>query len=152
MRKLLVLTVVVLLLTVLAAASEQSDAMATVNQFVNGFNHHDVKAALAACAEQASIIDDFAPYHWSGPGGCSAWVDAYHAWAKQNGVTDAIVTLGRPRDVEVVGDMAYVVVPADFAYKQNGKPTRGETGAMFTLVLHKGASGWLITAWTWSHP
>lgn len=151
MRKLLVVFGVVMLATVLAAASEQSDAMAPVHQFVDGFNNHDVKAALAACADQASIIDDFAPYHWSGAGACSAWVDAYHAWASQNDVSDGMVALGKPRYIEVTSDMAYVVVPADFAYKQNGKPAKGETGSTFTVVLRKGASGWRITAWTWSH-
>jgi hypothetical protein len=25
-----------------------------------------------------------------------------------------------------------------------------ETGSMFTLVLHKGAPGWRITAWSWA--
>lgn len=149
MRKLLVVAGVVMLVTVMAAASEQSDAIAPVHQFVDGFNKHDPNMSMAACAEQVSIIDDFAPYHWSG--GCSAWVDAYHAWAKQNGVTDAVVTLGNKPYIEVVGDQAYVVVPADFTNKQNGKPMK-ETGAKLTVVLHKGASGWLITAWTWSHP
>ena len=147
MRKLLVV-VVVMLLTVLAAASEQSDAMAPVQQFVDGFNQHNPDMSLAACAEQVSIIDDFAPYHWNGT--CADWVHAYHAWAKQNGVTDASVTLGKKAYIEVVGDDAYVVVSAEFASKQNGKPKK-EAGAKFTVVLHKGASGWRITAWTWSH-
>jgi ketosteroid isomerase-like protein len=53
--------------------------------------------------------------------------------------------------MEVVGDRAYVVVPTEFSYKMNGKPMK-EAGAKLTVVLHKGASGWLITAWTWSHP
>lgn len=151
MRKLLVVAGVVMLATVLAAASEQSDAMAPVHQFVNGFNQSDTKMLLAVCADQASIIDDFAPYHWSGAGACSAWAQAYGDWAKQNGVSDGFVTLGKARHIEVVGDAAYVVVPANFSYKQNGKPTK-QTGATFTVVLHKGASGWLITAWTWSNP
>jgi len=149
MRKLLVVIGVVMLLTVLAPASEQSEAMAPVQQFVEGFNHHDPDRSMAACADQVSIIDDFAPYHWSG--GCSDWIHAYHAWAKQAGVTDATVTLGKVRYIEVESDHAYVVVPTDFSYKANGKPM-GETGATWTLVLHKGASGWRITAWTWSHP
>ena len=33
-----------------AKASAQTDVMATVHQFVDGFNKGDVKSALAACA------------------------------------------------------------------------------------------------------
>jgi ketosteroid isomerase-like protein len=151
MRKLFVLVSGLMLVTVLAAASEQSDAMARVHQFVDGFNKNDAKMSTAACAQQTSIIDDFAPYTWSGAGGCLAWVNAYHAWAKQNGISDGAVTLGNTSYMEVVGDRAYVVVPTEFSYKMNGKPMK-EAGAKLTVVLHKGASGWLITAWTWSHP
>jgi|SRR5579871_196234 len=148
MRKFVFVIGAAMLLTVVAAASEQSDMMAPVHQFVNGFNKNDVKMTVGACAGQTAIIDEFAPYHWSG---CSAWINAYHAWAKQNGITDGIVTFGEARRNEVVGDQAYVVVPAEFAFKQNGKPMK-EAGATLTVVLHKGASGWRITAWTWSHP
>jgi len=151
MRKLVVVIGVAMLASVLAAASEQSEVMAPVHQFVDGFNKGDAKTALATCAGQASIIDDFAPYRWHGEGACAAWAKAYSEWAKQNGVTDGVVTLSQPRYIEVVGDTAYVVVPASFEAKQNGKPMKRETGALWTLVLHKGASGWLITAWTWSH-
>jgi hypothetical protein len=148
MRKLLVVVGVLMLAAGIAVGSEQSDAIAPVHQFVDGFNNHDAKSSIAACAEQASIIDDFAPYRWNT---CSAWVDAYHAWAKQNSVTDGVVTLHKPRYIEVMGDTAYVVVPADFAYQHNGKPVKSETGALFTVVLHKTGARWLITAWTWSH-
>ena len=41
-----------------AIADEKADVMEPVRQFVDGFNKGDVKSALAACAGQASIIDD----------------------------------------------------------------------------------------------
>jgi len=132
----------------LAAASDQTDVMTTVNQFVDGFNKGDMKAASAVCADQASIIDDFPPHAWSGSGACAAWASDYEAFAKQNGLTDGIVTLAKPKHIEVTGDVAYVVIPADFTYMKQGKPTK-EQGATFVLVLKKAAAGWRITAWTW---
>lgn len=150
MRKLLVVVCVVMLASSLASASDQSNVMAPVHQFVDGFNKGDAKAALAACADQVSIIDDFTPYHWSGSGACSAWAQAYAAWAKTNGITDGVVTLGKTRAIEVSGDDAYMVMVAGFIWKENGQPKR-ESGATFTVVLHKSGSRWLITAWTWSH-
>jgi len=151
MRRLLVVIGVVMLAAVLAAASEQSEVMTPVHRFVDGFNKSDAKTELSACADQVSIIDDFAPYHWNGAGACSAWAQAYDEWAKKNGITDGAVTLGKVRSIEVVGDQAYAVVTAGFTWKQNGKPMI-ESGATLTVVLHKSGSRWLITAWTWSNP
>ncbi len=73
MKSKLVIAIGLLILTSgLAAASEQTNVMAPVHQFIDGFNKGDVKTAVAACADQTSIIDEFAPYSWDGPGACSA--------------------------------------------------------------------------------
>ena len=132
-----------------AAAQDNSAVMAPVQHFVDAFNKGDAKAAAAVCASQISIIDEFPPHIWNGPGAFAKWWKEYDADAKKNGVTDGVVTLGAPKHVDVTGDLAYVVVPADYAYKQNGKPTK-ETGSILTLVLQKSATGWRILAWSWS--
>jgi len=149
MRKTLIALVVAVFAVGTAAASEQAEVMAPVHQFVDGFNKGDAKAALAACADQVSIIDEFPPHEWHGAGACATWAKDYEADSKKNGVTDGVVTLGKPRQVDVDGDRAYVVVPAGYTYKQNGKPMK-ETGSLFTLVLQKESAGWRIIAWTWS--
>jgi ketosteroid isomerase-like protein len=139
----------VLLFTGLAAASDQSDVMAKVNQFIEGFNKGDVKMALGACADQAFIIDEFPPHQWAGLAACSAWATDYEADAKKNGVTDGVVTLGKPRHVDITGDLAYLVIPANYSFKQHGKAMK-EVGSTLTVVLKKGSAGWLITSWAWS--
>ena len=129
-----------------AVASDQADVMAPVHQFIDGFNNGDAKSALAACAEQTTIIDEFAPYTWQS---CSAWANDYEADAKKNKVTDGKVTLGEPMHVDVTGDRAYVVVPARYTFKQNGT-MMNETDSILTVALHKTADGWRITSWTWA--
>ena len=62
-----------------------------------------------------------------------------------------VVMLLKRKHVDVAGDRAYVVIPVNYAYKQNGKAMK-ETGARFTLALHKSADGWRITGWAWSAP
>jgi hypothetical protein len=57
--------------------------------------------------------------------------------------------LGKPWQVQVHGDRAYVVVPATYTYKQRGK-AETESGSIFTLALKKVAAGWRITAWAWA--
>ncbi len=132
-----------------AFASEAADVMKPVHQFIDGFNKGDVKSALSACADEAYIIDEFPPYEWHGTGACSTWANAYDADAKKNGITDPVVTVGKPKHVDVSGDHAYVVVPTTYAFKQNGKPMK-ENNAILTLTLQKTPAGWSITSWSWS--
>lgn len=149
MNKILIALVMAILAAGPAAASEATDVMATVHQFIDGFNKGDIKSALAACAEQTSIIDDFAPHEWHGAGACAAWANDFDAIAKKDGITDGVVTLKKPRHVDITADRAYVVVPANFKFKLKGKPAK-ETGSMLTIALQKTAIGWRMIAWTWS--
>jgi ketosteroid isomerase-like protein len=132
-----------------ATASQESDVMATVHQFVDGFNRGDAKRALAACATQASIIDEFPPHEWEGPTACEQWAADYNAQAKKAGISDGIVTLGKPWYLSVTGTRAYVVVPATYTYKEHGKPVT-ESNSIFTVTLRKLSVGWRITGWAWS--
>ena len=149
MHKLSLVLAVIILIAAPAAATDQADVMAPIYQFIDGFNKGNVKSAVAACADQASIIDEFPPYEWHGAGACSTWAAAFDADAKKNGITPGAVTLGKPRHVDITDDRAYVVVPAEYDFKQKGKAVR-EKGSSLTVALQKGASGWHIVAWTWS--
>jgi hypothetical protein len=132
-----------------AVASDRTDVMATVNQFVDGFNKVDTKRMLATCDAQAAVIDDFPPHEWQGSAACSDWWNDFVAFCKAQGITDSIVTLGKAQHDDVTGARAYVVVPATYTFKQHGKRVV-ESGAVFTLALHKGADGWRIAGWAWA--
>jgi ketosteroid isomerase-like protein len=139
----------VVLAALSAAATEKTDVMTTVHKFVDSFNKGDVKTVAATCADQASIIDEFPPHEWHGAGACAKWMDDYDADAKKNGITDGIVTLGVPLHVDVTADRAYVVVPANYKFKKNGKLVR-ETGSTLTIALQKSEAGWRMTGWSWA--
>ncbi|HXZ81595.1 MAG TPA: hypothetical protein VEG30_16830 [Terriglobales bacterium] len=130
-------------------SGEKAAVMAPIHQFVDGFNKGDVHSALGACAEETYIIDEFAPYQWKGAGACAKWASDFDADANKNGITEGVVTLGAPKHLDIVGDRAYVVVPASYSYKQNGKAMK-ETGSTLTITLQKSANGWHMTAWTWT--
>lgn len=132
-----------------AAASDEADVIARLQQYAAVFNEGDMQKALAYCAAQSAIIDEFPPYQWQGAMGCADWARDLDAFRKQNAITDPIVTLGRPTAVMVTGDRAYVVVPSDLAYMQNGKPA-AERGAIWTVTLQKTAGDWRLTGWTWA--
>lgn len=149
MRKTFFALAAVLLLQASPAVAQKTEVVAVIKQFIDGFNKGDVASALAACAEQTSIIDEFPPYEWHGPGSCAKWANDFDAYVKKNGMTGPAVTLATPKHVNVEGDWAYVVVPSSFEFTQNGKPVK-QTGATLTAALQKTAAGWRITGWTWS--
>ena len=127
-----------------ALASDREDVMAVVNLW----NDTDPAKSISSCADDASVIDDFPPFEWRGSGACANWSKAFDGFARQNGITDPIGTIGKPKRFVVNGDRAYVVVPATFGYTMKGKPVK--LTAIATFSLHKTASGWRITAWSWA--
>lgn len=150
MRKLyFVLAIVFLLAGSSVVMGQKSAVMKPINQFVNGFNKGDMQSAMAACSEATAIIDEFPPHTWSGDGACQKWVDDYDTDAKKNGITDGVVTLGKPSHFEMAADHAYVVIPSNYTYKQKGKRV-AQIGSMFTFSLNKRAGAWVITGWSWS--
>ena len=138
-----------LLLSGSAFAAEKTDVMVPLHQFVDGFNKGDVKSALAACASPAYIIDEFAPYQWSGANACADWANDYEKNAKANGITDGVVKILKATTVDVSGDHAYVIARTSYDWKEKGKAMH-EKSATLTAALHKEAAGWRMTAWTWS--
>jgi hypothetical protein len=129
-------------------ASQDTAVMAPVRQFVDGFNKNDIKMAQTACADQAFIIDDFPPHERHGSGATSKWFHDLNRMGKKNGMSDAFVTLLKPRQVNVTGTHAYVIIPIKLRYKDKGQLVK-RTGLM-TLALHRRTDGWRIAAWTWT--
>jgi len=152
MRKIIMMTIAVALATTATlVAAEQTDVLATVNQLVTAFNQGDNKALVALCTDEMCIIDEFAPHEWHGPGTCAKWLADYEADAKKNGITEGAVSIGKPRHLDVTGDRAYVVLPANYTFKENGKPKK-ETDATWTFTLQKVEAGWRVTGWAWAKP
>jgi hypothetical protein len=145
----LLLTVFVTFSTAQTPGIAQSAILASVHQFVDGFNKGDAKMLVAVCADQTSILDEFPPHEWHGSGACAKWVSDFDADAKKNGITDGAVTLSNPSHLDINSDRAYVVIPANYSYKQNGKPV-SEVGSVITLTLQKSQKVWRISGWSWA--
>jgi ketosteroid isomerase-like protein len=130
-------------------AVSADDVSAPVRQFIDGFNTGNVQAAFAAYASGAiTIVDEFAPHIWTGPDAARQWADAYDKHAQATGVSEGKVTYGKPRRMEIEGDVAYVILPTVYLYKEHGKSLQEE--GQITAVLNHEAGGWKIRSWTWS--
>lgn len=134
-----------------AAAADQDDVMAAVKQFVHAINSGDRNELNAICADQTSIIDEFPPHEWHGPGACVQWMTDYETDAKKNGFSDGEVTIGKPRHLQVTRDRAYVVIPSEYKYKHDGKWIK-ESGVLFTVALRKSEGKWHAVGWAWPKP
>jgi len=133
----------------IAAASDKTDVMAVVHKWEDSFNKGDWTTMVAQCADQTSIIDDFAPHEWHGAGACQKWLDAFQAFTKKAEFTEMMVKVGQPKHLDVDGDSAYLVVTTTLTYKEGGKP-RKLTGSTVTVSFQKGTSGWRINGWSWA--
>jgi hypothetical protein len=105
-RKVIVAFVMGGLIAGWAVASDKTDVMAVVKQWDDGFNTGEIKSAVAACADQTSIIDDIPPHEWHGTGGCTKWMNDAEDIFKKNEMTKVVSTLGKSRHVDVTADRA----------------------------------------------
>jgi ketosteroid isomerase-like protein len=148
------LVVVASVLACAPAVAQAPDAqlMAPIQKFIDSFNKGDAAAAAATHAADADlvIVDEVPPYAWHGPKAFQSWAADLDSDAKANGLTDQMVTISAATRTETHGDHAYVIVPSVYSCKEKGVAMREE--AQMTVVLKKGAGGWLIHGWTWTGP
>lgn len=130
-------------------AANPKDVTVPIHQFIDGFNTGDTKSAYAAYAGgEVVIVDEFAPHLWIGTHAAQDWAADYEKHAQATGVSDGSVKYGAPTRTEVEGDVAYVVIPTVYNYKEHGK-AQTEDGQM-TFVLHAENDTWKIAQWTWT--
>jgi hypothetical protein len=149
MRKTILALMASVLLAPAGISALTADVTAPIHQFIDGFNSGDTKSAFAAYAAGGiMIVDEFAPHRWYGPHAPQDWAAEYDRHAAANGVSDGRVTYSAPTRTEIEGDVAYLIVPTVYLYKDHGQATADE--GQMTFVLHAEGGEWKISAWTWS--
>jgi ketosteroid isomerase-like protein len=133
-----------------ARAATTEDVSAPITAFVAAFDKGDLKTAGAQTEASMTIIDEAAPYSWTGPNALTGWANDLIGGDAKAGVTGESVAISAPSRIEVSGETAYVVVPAVYSFKDHGAPM--SEPAQMTFALHKDAGGWKIAAWTWTGP
>lgn len=125
------------------------DIMATLKTFSQGMSKGDAEKIASAQVANPTIIDEFAPYLWTGNGSIAAWGADFQKDAAAKGLTDPKLDVGKISRALVSGDQAYVSAAAMLTFKQNGM-VMGEN-ATITFVLNKTADGWKIAAWSFNY-
>lgn len=148
MRKILIFAVMAAAPLSPALAGPAEDATKAVTTVLDKFNGGDAAAFAAAHRDGAAIIDEFAPYSWSGAGSVKTWLEAYAADATKRGISGGRVEYGKPLQASSDGTSAYIVLPTTYSFSQNGKKMAGK-GSM-TFVMAKTGAEWKIASWTYS--
>jgi len=129
------------------AASEKTDVMAVMHQWVDGFNNGDMKSWVATCADQTSIIDDIPPHEWHGAGGCSKWWDDFNAFTKANEITNGKVPSASP-GTSISQRTAPISLSPPIYLRHEREADEAERFNRDGCHA-KSCIGWRMTGWAW---
>jgi hypothetical protein len=149
LRKLFLVLLMCVLFDAPGMFAATPDVSTPIHQFIDGFNTGDTKSAYAAFSVgDITIVDEFPPHLWVGHHAAQDWAADYDKHSHATGVSDGTVKYGLPTRTEIEGDVAYVIIPTTYFYKEHGQ-SMVEAGQM-TFVLHAEQGDWKIRSWTWS--
>ena len=95
-----------------------------------------------------AVVDEFAPYHWTGASANADWFAGLQKSMAQEHSADIALKLAAPDQLNVNGDKAYAVFPTIITSKVHGK-TMSEHGAL-AFALDKAGGAWHIASWVWA--
>ena len=135
------------------AATPDSVLLAPLQRMVDAINHADAAPPKGVFTTDATVIDDFAPYRWSGKTNAGDW---YKGLLGTDAASRAdflalkgVLSVGAPQFSRVTGDTAYFVVPGLFIFNETpGKRTRQTSTWVIAEKLVKGK--WLIAGHAWA--
>lgn len=119
---------------------------APAHKLVEAINHPEKAPPAHVFTKGAVVLDDFAPYHWSGKTNGKQWYgelvgttpDARKAFADMQ----AVLSVEEPKFTRVTGEAGYYVLPATFLFTESGKRIH-QTG-QWVINVRKIGGEWLI--------
>ncbi len=137
-----------LLLATPAFAGPAEDATGAVTNVLDRFNGGDIDAFFAAHQDDAVIVDEFAPYVWTGAGSAQRWAGDYMTDAGARGISGGRIDYEAPIHAASDGNAAYIVLPTTYRFVQRGTRMAGR-GSM-TFIMRRSGETWRIASWTYS--
>ena len=132
-----------------AAATSDEQAIAGVIASVGqSLNVLDVPKFSSLHVDSPTILDEFAPFAWSGKDAVKNWLSDFGAWAKGAGVTSTHIAFGAPEAVNVAGDRAYATAPVTIIVTMKGATVA--TLGQFAFLMVKQSGTWKIAGWAYT--
>jgi ketosteroid isomerase-like protein len=126
-----------------AGVDQGADATAVIDAV-----HTFTSMATPPSPPPSAIVDEFAPYHWTGASANADWFAGLQKSMAQEHSTGIALKLAAPDQLSVNGDNAYAAFPTIITSKVHGK-AMAEHGE-FAFALDKSAGAWHITSWAWA--
>ena len=124
-----------------------SAMMAPINDIVAAVNANNLAMTKKFYTSSPIIIDEFAPYRWSGPNAVATWFANFGAFQTMAKITQGHVTVADPSYWDVSKDRTEIIVPATFTFVVGGKPAADS--ALWTFVLVNSGGSWKAESSTW---
>ena len=131
-----------------ANAREKAALMKPVARLIHALNTGDAKELRPFYTAQTTIVDEFAPYEWTGADAVDRYFADFGKVVTALEITDMNIRSSAPSYVYVDGPRAYLTFPVSFSGKFKGKPY-SESGT-FTLSLRNSGGEWKIAAQSWA--
>lgn len=130
-----------------ATPAPPAAVMQPVQSAISSLNTSSAKPLAGIYASNATIVDEFAPYSWSGSNAGQSWFVDFTKFAKNIHLTNANGTLLKPTAFSQSGNRAYLVVPVNFGGTMAGKNIL-EHGT-WTFTLQRSDASWRIVTQSW---
>lgn len=136
-----------------ARATDDAALLAPLQHLVEAINHAEPKPPVGVFTDDAVVLDDFAPYRWSGTGNADSWYKDLIGQTKQ-AQSDFLamkgkLSIGAPKFSRITTDTAYFVVPGLFLFNTDPKTRIRQTSQW--IVSERLVRGhWLIAGHAWA--
>jgi hypothetical protein len=121
--------------------------LALPGKMVTALIADDAATLRTLCAANATVVDEFSPYVWSGAGACVRWAAGFKAFAKEAKLTNFKGTVLPKPFTDITGPRTYLVARVRFDALLAGKPISEE--GTWTFVVAKTGAAQKITALAW---
>jgi len=134
------------------SAADKAALTAPVQHLADSINAGNAEVPQGVFAPGSVVLDDFAPFHWTGKTDGAGWYRALVGTThQQHGdflAMKGAVKIGEPAFARIQDNNAYVVYPSTFDFTENGKRIHQMAEWLFTEQRIGGK--WLITGHTWA--
>jgi hypothetical protein len=131
-----------------AAGGSAEDATTAVTNWLDRFN--DPNAVEAGLAQDAVIVDEFAPYLWSGHNAPQRYLTDLGKLGAATESSGVRFDHAAPIRAESNGNSAYIVLPTILRLEVGGKAL--SAAGQSTFVMTRSGGAWKIASWTYSAP
>jgi ketosteroid isomerase-like protein len=131
-----------------SAPAPPASLTAPVSRVVAVLNANDLSRLPSNYTANATIIDEFPPYVWTGRNAPVQWWRGFQQLTTKAHFSNVKTSMQPVQHYSVSGDKAYVVAPLVITYTANGK-TQKETGLIACTLVRSGGL-WKIATQSWA--